>query len=228
MTETWEQRIVGHAEVDPATLKAHPGNWRVHPTKQRSAMGDVLGDLGWIQGILVNQRSGYVLDGHMRLDMAVRTGQATVPVTYVDLSDEEEMRVLATLNPLGALAGTDEGKRAALRELMHTERESLRLLAGFAAESQEPAEDDDRAALVHDHTAAIVAGDDEDGEDLAEDYGSFEDQYSGTSIKLINFVMTKEEFETIITALEVIGERENLASNADVVLWLLEEYEVER
>jgi len=46
----------------------------------------------------------------MRVTLSARNGEQTVPVTYVDLDPEEEDYVLATLDPLGALAATDQDK----------------------------------------------------------------------------------------------------------------------
>jgi len=43
---TWKNRIIGHDEVDPTTLKANPKNWRLHPTLQRKAMAQVLDSVG--------------------------------------------------------------------------------------------------------------------------------------------------------------------------------------
>ena len=40
--------------------------------------------------------------------MAISRGEPTVPVLYVDLAPEEEALVLATLDPIGAMAGRDE------------------------------------------------------------------------------------------------------------------------
>ena len=40
--------------------------------------------------------------------MAISSGQPTVPITYVDLSDAEEALILATIDPVTGLAGTDQ------------------------------------------------------------------------------------------------------------------------
>jgi electron transfer flavoprotein alpha subunit len=113
--EPWRNRIVGEADVDPTTLKGHPQNWRRHPDRQRAAMIGVLGEVGWIARIIVNRTTGRVIDGHLRLEEAFRRGEKTVPVTYVELSEAEEKEALATFDPLGALAETDN---AALEQLL--------------------------------------------------------------------------------------------------------------
>jgi hypothetical protein len=59
--------------------------------------------------------TGHLVDGHLRVELAVRRGEKTVSVTYVKLSEKEEALVLATLNPLAAMAENDHAK---LRELL--------------------------------------------------------------------------------------------------------------
>jgi hypothetical protein len=112
----WQNRIVGDATVDPTTLVPNDLNWRVHGERQRAALAGVLADVGWVQRILVNQRTGRIVDGHLRLTLALDRHEATVPVLYVDLSDAEERLILATLDPLAAMAETDRG---ALTTLLH-------------------------------------------------------------------------------------------------------------
>lgn len=112
---SWRNRITGHAEVDPRTLEANPKNWRRHPQPQADALAGVLGDVGWVQSVIVNQASGRIVDGHLRVAEAVKRGQASVPVVYVELSEAEEAEILATLDPLAAMAEADA---VALDELL--------------------------------------------------------------------------------------------------------------
>ena len=113
---TWKNRIVGTAEVSPDELLANPYNWRIHPQAQQDALEGVLREVGWVQDVLVNQRTGYVVDGHLRVLLALRHSEPTVPVKYVDLDEAEERLILATLDPLAAVAETDKAK---LVELLH-------------------------------------------------------------------------------------------------------------
>ncbi|MGH7260696.1 MAG: hypothetical protein ACREI9_08460 [Nitrospiraceae bacterium] len=112
----WKNRIVAHAEVDPAILNANPKNFRIHPAYQKKALGGVLSDIGWIQDVIVNKRSGLVVDGHLRVALAMEQGQKKVPVKYVDLNPREERMALMTLDPIGALAETDAAKARALAD----------------------------------------------------------------------------------------------------------------
>lgn len=114
MTDTWQQRIVGTGEVAPADLVPNPENWRQHPHHQRQALRDLLDRVGWVQQVVVNRTTGHLVDGHLRAQLAVEDEVTTVPVLYVELSEAEERLVLASLDPLGALAVPDTDQLQAL------------------------------------------------------------------------------------------------------------------
>jgi DNA modification methylase len=103
----WRNRITRYGEDAPARLVANERNWRTHPKAQHEALAGALGKVGIVQNVVVNERSGRMIDGHLRVEMAISSGQPRVPITYVDLSDDEEKLILATIDPLTGLAGTD-------------------------------------------------------------------------------------------------------------------------
>lgn len=111
----WRNRIVGEGEEAPDQLLANPRNWRVHPEHQQEALAGALSEVGWVQRVIVNRQTGCVVDGHLRIALALRHNAPSVPVLYVDLTEEEEAIVLATLDPIGAMARTDQAK---LEELL--------------------------------------------------------------------------------------------------------------
>lgn len=104
---SWRSRIVGHANVPPTDLVPNPENWRAHPQAQRDALGGALEEVGWVTEVIVNQTTGNLVDGHLRLDLALSRSEPFVPVTYVELSHDEERLVLATLDPLAAMADAE-------------------------------------------------------------------------------------------------------------------------
>ena len=110
----WRSRIVGHGEEAPDQLIANPRNWRIHTQGQQDALAALLDQVGWVQDVVVNRRTGYVVDGHLRVVLAISRAEATVPVVFVDLSPEEEALVLAALDPLSAMAVADEDALRAL------------------------------------------------------------------------------------------------------------------
>lgn len=120
----WKNRIIGYAEVDPNTLLANPDNWRTHPMFQREVVGDGLKNIGWLQDIIVNVRGEewppddrvqIVVDGHLRIVLALDGNQPKVPVKYVSLSPEEEALTLLMLDPSSAMASADKAK---LKEML--------------------------------------------------------------------------------------------------------------
>jgi hypothetical protein len=63
----WQSRIVGEGEESPDRLLANPRNWRIHPQSQQQALARLLDKVGWVQRVIVNQRTGHVVDGHLRV-----------------------------------------------------------------------------------------------------------------------------------------------------------------
>lgn len=114
--ETWPNRVTGSGTVDPNELLENPANWRAHPRFQADAMKGALEQVGWVSGIIVNRSTGFIVDGHMRVSLAVAEEQVEVPVQYVELTAEEEAVILATFDPIGGLAVTDAQALGALAE----------------------------------------------------------------------------------------------------------------
>lgn len=106
----WRNRIKGYGEMKPEEFLANPENWRVHPRFQQDAMVGILNEVGWVQNVIVNVTTGHLVDGHLRVLVADRNNDQAVPVTFVELTIEEEAKVLATLDPLAALAVSDKEK----------------------------------------------------------------------------------------------------------------------
>lgn len=117
-TQTWRNRIIGEGDEAPDQLLANPRNARRHPQAQQAALAGVLAEVGVVQRVIVNKRTGFVVDGHARISLALMQGQPTIPVLYVDLDEREEAKVLATLDPISAMASYDtEALDALLREV---------------------------------------------------------------------------------------------------------------
>lgn len=135
-TQSWQNRITRYGEASPDQLLAHPLNFRTHPKHQQDALSGVLHDVGVVQNIIVNERTGHVVDGHLRISLALRDKQPTVPVTYVDLSEAEEALILATLDPISALADADSDKlRQLLEDVSTGDAALMQMLSDLAEES---------------------------------------------------------------------------------------------
>jgi hypothetical protein len=127
-SESWRNRIVGSGDEPPGQLLANPRNWRTHPASQRDALRGSLSEIGWVQQILVNRQTGHVVDGHARVEEALTQGEPSVPVLYVDLTPEEEGLVLATLDPIGAMATRDDERLLELLSTLSTDDPGLAAL----------------------------------------------------------------------------------------------------
>ena len=127
----WKNRIVGHGVERPDQLLAHPLNWRGHPVEQQNVVEEILERVGWVQRIIVNRRTGHVVDGHLRVDLAMRREEEEVPVTYIDVDEDEETLILTALDPSSAMAFTDHEK---LSELVASMPEDLRELTAVLRE----------------------------------------------------------------------------------------------
>jgi hypothetical protein len=129
----WVNRITGYGEEEPEQLLANGLNPRRHDRHQREVMEALLREVGFVQDIIVNTTTGNLIDGHMRVELAIRAGQRLVPVKYVELPPEQEAKVIATLDATTDLAEADpEAFEALLREVTTGEAELQAFLSTLA------------------------------------------------------------------------------------------------
>jgi hypothetical protein len=114
--------------MDQAELAENPRNWRRHPPAQVEALADVLAEVGWAGACLYNERTGRLIDGHARRKLALEQGAARVPVLVGSWGEAEEAKILATLDPIGALARADGAALNALLADVRTDSGALRAL----------------------------------------------------------------------------------------------------
>lgn len=161
MANEWSNRIVGRDDVPPGQIMANPKNWRLHPKAQQQALSGALNQVGWVQSVIVNKTTGNLVDGHLRVQLAMRNKEATVPVTYVELTPEEEGLVLASLDPIAAMAEQDD---AMLRQLLaETQIDSADLEKALndllPAERAKPRADQDDVPVVEEDNVYVNRGD---------------------------------------------------------------------
>lgn len=129
-----KNRIIGSGIEPLDSILFNPRNWRIHPLSQQDALKGVLEEVGWVQEVIVNKRTGHLVDGHLRCQLAAREGAKTIPVKYVDLSEDEEALVLATLDPIGAMAATDKQKLDELFQDINSDNENVQKMMAEIAE----------------------------------------------------------------------------------------------
>lgn len=109
-------RIIGSGVERVDQMLANPANFRIHPDNQQQALAGSIDDIGFIRSVTVNKRTGRVIDGHLRVILAARSGVEEIPVEYVDLDEDEEAQALLSLDPIAAMAASDKQN---LDELLH-------------------------------------------------------------------------------------------------------------
>lgn len=125
---TWQNRIIGQRAIKVADIELNPNNYRTHPVAQVAALRGVLSEIGICQGVIWNERTKRLIDGEARVLIAKEEGQETLVATVVNLSEEEEEKLLAALDPISALAGVNGEKLSALLDRVRTKHEGLQQL----------------------------------------------------------------------------------------------------
>lgn len=107
-------RVLELRRVKAGDLVANPGNWRLHPEPQRAAIRGLLSEIGYADALIAREANGalVLIDGHLRRSLHP---EAVVPVLVLDVTESEADTLLATLDPLAAMARPDPG---ALSELL--------------------------------------------------------------------------------------------------------------
>jgi DNA modification methylase len=129
-------RIRELRRVPASDLRPNPKNWRTHPQAQANALKGLLAEVGIADAVLARELEDgtlMLLDGHLR---AETLGDELVPVLILDVNEAEGDKVLATLDPLAAMAEADAAKLdAILREVDTGSADVQQLLADLAEEA---------------------------------------------------------------------------------------------
>lgn len=107
-------RIRELRRVPARDLHANPANWRVHGQRQREILGATLDRIGYADALIARELpdgSLELIDGHLRVET---TPDVEVPVLIVDLDEDEARALLATLDPLTAMAEADTERLSSL------------------------------------------------------------------------------------------------------------------
>jgi ParB-like chromosome segregation protein Spo0J len=121
-------RVIELVRVRAGDIEPHPRNWRTHPTAQRAALRGVLEEVGFAGALLARRVEDgrlQLIDGHLRAETAP---DATVPVLVLDVSEDEADKILATHDPLAAMAGTDTPLMTELLDRIQMDDEAARAM----------------------------------------------------------------------------------------------------
>lgn len=117
-------RVQGLRYVRAAELRRNPANWRRHPKGQSEAMRGVLEEVGFAGALLAYEGAEglTLIDGHLRANLAE---DAELPVVVLDVSEDEARKLLATYDPLGAMAQPDQDALFELLESVSFESDAV-------------------------------------------------------------------------------------------------------
>ncbi len=131
-----QDRIREFRRIPAQKLVPNPKNWRTHPENQRDALKGVLAEIGYADALLARELPDgrlQLIDGHLR---AETTPDQDVPVLILDLDEKETDLLLTVLDPLSALAGTNQNLLSELASNIETNNAALNeMLAGITAGS---------------------------------------------------------------------------------------------
>lgn len=214
----WQDRIQRRASVSPHILLSNPRNWRLHTPAQIRATEDSLARLGFLKPVIVRDGTNVIVDGHLRVEVAIAAGQEAIPVDYVAMSDDEELLALAALDRITEMAETDAEAYASLVEALPTDDASADLYAALIGMS--PA-DALRSSMEVDHTAIITYGDNAVDENQTMD--ALQERYDSTTVRQIVLIMDVAGYTEMVPALRRIMEREELDTTYLAVRYLIEQ-----
>lgn len=132
----WKRSIVKYGETSVDQLLGNPENLRIHSIYQQAAVEGSLNEIGWIDEITINLRThpGFqnhqrnvetMVDGHLRVILAMRLGESTVPAKWVDLSPEEELKAMLYKAKTADMAGYDAEKLKTALEQVNSSNKAL-------------------------------------------------------------------------------------------------------
>jgi hypothetical protein len=151
-------RIRELRRVPARDLRPHPRNWRRHSDRQRDVLRGVLAEIGYADALLARELpdgSLELIDGHLR---AETTPEMLVPVLVLDVDEAEAAKLLATLDPLASLAGTNSDVLTEILAETTTDSAALQTMWDelLAVPVAEPLPSEDLSALEKERPAVEI------------------------------------------------------------------------
>jgi hypothetical protein len=197
-------RIKELRRVPAAELIPNPKNWRVHPEAQQDGLRAMLERVGYADAVIARETDAglMLIDGHLRAEI---TPDAIVPVLVTDLTEAEADEVLATLDPLAALAEPDVDQLVKLLGGIEEPDESIQALLEDIGDSY----GFNATTLLEQETQAAYQ---EQDERLQQYAGSVDE-----SLKALVLYFDPGRYDQVMEMALTIGEAKSLDTLADVV-----------
>jgi hypothetical protein len=108
-------------------LVPHELNFRLHPDVQKAGLEAIYKEVGFARSLLAYETPDgrlKLIDGHLRRDI---DPDMEVDVEVLDVNEEEARTLLLSIDPLAALAETQEAIHERLLEITPTDSEELKV-----------------------------------------------------------------------------------------------------
>ena len=127
MSMKLRDRIKSLRRVKASDLLPNPRNWREHSEAQADAMRGILAEVGYVGAVLARETPDglQLIDGHLRAEI---DPNGKIPVLILDVTAEEADKILATFDPLAAMAEANEEALAGLLAEIETDSAGLQAM----------------------------------------------------------------------------------------------------
>lgn len=202
-------RIRELRRVKAGELVPNERNWRKHPKAQQEALQGILEEVGYADALLAYEtpQGLKLIDGHLR---ASTTPDTIVPVLVLDVDEAEASKLLASIDPLAAMAEADA---SALDNLLRDVQTGNQALAEMLT------------SLADNNIPWVPEKQEEQDEQNGEEYHNHDtERFMESKVKKFEFFCTLEEFETVKSDIEYAKKKSKTENNSDAILWVLRRF----
>src|SRR5712692_10780077 len=172
MTSPIRNRIKSHRRVRAGDLVTHEWNFRLHPALQKAALQAIYQEVGFARSLLAYELPDgrlKLLDGHLRRDL---DPDMEVDVEILDVTDDEARKLLLTIDPLAALAETQQQLQDRLLDQTPTDSDALALAWQSAAAEVLDREPDRLVAIPEQFLILVTCRDEKQQVELLGRFGA--------------------------------------------------------
>jgi hypothetical protein len=134
----FQDRIKELRRVPVKDLVPNPKNYRTHGKAQKHALTGLLESVGFAGAVLARELADgklMLIDGHLRTEVVGKGGK--IPVLVLDVTEAEADTILATYDPIAAMAGTDAAALESLLQGIQVSHDGVaKMLADLSYEAQ--------------------------------------------------------------------------------------------
>jgi DNA-directed RNA polymerase specialized sigma54-like protein len=195
-------RIKDFRRVKASELAPSPKNWRTHPKAQRDALQGLLAEIGFAGAVLARETPHglMLIDGHLRAETAA---DSEIPVLILDVDEAEADKILATFDPLGAMAESNANALDALLRNVQTSNEAVANMLSVAYEQ-----------VVKDRLKEMAKEPDANEKDKSDD----------GEIVTFSVTVTEEHESIILSAIAIIKKKDKSIDGGEALAMIADQW----